>query len=155
MKLTILAATMSALLATSASAAFECPTKPLEEADAAKIAAMLPTGDAFDNRTALATAVTSLHAEGVSLPLIVNNLISGYCPTVAARTDLSDAEKTKNVNQFAVQITRTVYQLESADGIILEVIFPTLIMDSIKEKAKEAGVSAADWVQSVVEIALD
>lgn len=148
-------ATTFLLLASPASAAFECPTQPIEEAGASKIAAMLPTGDAFDDREALSTAVTTLHAEGISLPMIVNNLISAYCPTVDDQAGLSDAEKTKNVSQFAVRITRAVYQLESADGIILEVNFPPLVMDSIEAKAKELGVSAADWVGSVVEQALD
>ena len=141
-------------LSTSAYAAFECPTQPLEAARASAIAAVLPTGDAFDDRVALASAVTTLKAEGASLPMVVDNLISAYCPTVADVTGLTDAEKTAKVNQFASRITRTVYNLESADGIILDINFPTLMMDAIEAAAKASNVSANDWVKGVVAEAL-
>lgn len=146
---------LSATWTTFANAALQCPAQPLEASRAAIIAAALPAGDAFDDRAALATAVTALHAEGVGLPMIVDNLIAAYCPTVADQAGLSDAEKTAKVNQFAARITRAVYQLDSADAIVLEVAFPPLVMDSINAKAKASGVSAADWVQGVIELALD
>ncbi|MFC5387410.1 hypothetical protein ACFPLB_15735 [Aquamicrobium segne] len=139
----------------SARAAFECPTQPLETAHNSIIAAALPTGAAFDDRTALTAALTALHAEGVSMPIIVDTLIAAYCPTIANETGLSDAQKTQKVNQFALRMTRMVYQLDSTEAIILEVNFPPLVMNSIEAKAKEAGVSAADWVESIVQQALD
>jgi len=138
-----------------ASAAFQCPAQPLEAARAATIAAALPSGDAFDDPTALVAAVDALHAEKVGLPLIVDNLIAAYCPTVADQAGLSDAEKTARVNSFAARITRTVYQLDSADAVILDVPFPPTVLDTINAKAKAAGVSGADWVRGVVEQALD
>ena len=136
-------------------AAFECPSEPLEGTRASAIAATLPTGDAFDDPAALVTAVNALRAENVGLPMIVDNLIAAYCPTVENQTALTDAQKTQKVNQFAARITRTVYNLDSADAIILEVAFPPLVLDSINAKAKTSGVSPADWVKGVVEMALD
>lgn len=147
--------TLAILMPWSAHAAFECPTQPLEAARAATIAASLPTGDAFDDRVALSTTVTALQAEGVSMPMIVDNLISAYCPTVSDMTGLSDAEKTAKVNQFAARITRTVYQLDDANSIILDVNFPPLVVDAINAKAKEAGVSATNWIEAVVKQALN
>ncbi|MBL8579883.1 MAG: hypothetical protein JNK47_21980 [Mesorhizobium sp.] len=140
---------------TVSNAAFQCPAQPLEGTRASSIAASLPTGDAFDDPTALVTTVNALKAEGVGLPLIVDNLIAAYCPTVDSQSSLTDAQKAEMVNQFAARITRTVYNLDSADEILLEVAFPPLVMDSVNAKAKTAGVSAAEWVQGIVEEALD
>lgn len=146
---------LSAALPSLASAAFQCPAQPLEAARASTISAALPTGDAFNDPAALVAAVSALRAEGVGLPLIVDNLIAAYCPTVAGQAGLSDAEKTQAVNRFAARATRTVYNLDSADAILIEVAFPPLVMDSINAKAKESGVSAAEWVRRVVERVLE
>mgnify|MGYP001443617284 FL=1 len=137
-----------------ASAAFECPAQPLEAARAATIAAALPTGDAFADPAALDAAVDSLRKEGVGMPLIVDNLIAAYCP-IAEQFGLSDAETAAKVNQFAARITHAVYQLDSAEAVILDIPFPPTVVDAINAKAKTAGVSSADWVRGVVEEALD
>lgn len=133
---------------------FECPAKPLEAAQAAKIKALLPAGDAFDNVARMNDAVTSLKAQGVSTTLVIDNLIAAYCPMVAAETGLSDAQKAARVNRFVARITRTVYSLDGADAVILDVGFPPTVVDAISAKAQAAGVSQEAFIQTAVEAAL-
>lgn len=133
---------------------FECPAKPLEAAQAANIKALLPTGDAFDHVDRLNTAVSTLRAQGVNQVLVIDNLIAAYCPEVAAQAGLTDAQKSARVARFAARITRTVYALDGADEIILDVSFPPLVVDAINAKARAAGVSPEAWIQSTVNAAL-
>ena len=133
---------------------FECPTNPLEAAQAAKIRALLPGGDAYAHVDALNAAVTALKAEGASTVLVIDNLIASYCPLVAAQTDLSEVQKSARVARFAARITRTVYALDGADEIILDVTFPPTVVDAINARAKAVGVSPEAWIQSTVTTAL-
>lgn len=135
-------------------APFECPTKPLEAARATAITALLPAGDAFDQMEKLNAAVTTLKAQGVSPVLVVDGLISAYCPVVAAQPGLTDDQKTMRVARFAARITRTVYALDGADSIILDVAFPPPVVDAITAKANAAGVTQEAWIQSAVNAAL-
>ena len=133
---------------------FVCPTQPIDAAQAARVKAMLPSGDAYDQVGALNTAVTTLKAEGVNPVIVVDSLISAYCPTVAEQTGLTDAQKTERVRRFAARIVRTVYAIDSADAIFLDVSFPPLVVDAINAKARAVGVSPEDWIRTVVNSAL-
>lgn len=133
---------------------FECPTKPLEAAQAAKIRALLPAGDAYAQVEKLNAAVAALKAEGASPVLVIDNLIAAYCPLIAAQPGLSDAQKSALVSRFAGRITRTVFGLDGADQIILDVAFPPAVVDAINAKAQAAGVSPEAWIQSTVTTAL-
>lgn len=141
---------------TSAFAAgpFECPAKPLEAAQAASIKALLPSGDAFEQVDRLDAAVNLLKAQGVNPVLVVDNLIAAYCPLVAERTGLSDAQKASRVTRFAAHVTRVVYSLAGADEIILDVAFPPLVVDAIRARAQAAGVSPEAFIQAAVNAAL-
>jgi hypothetical protein len=133
---------------------FECPTKPLESPELAKITELLPTGDSFEKVERLNNAVTTLKAEGVSPPILIDNLIASYCPQIAAEKQLTDAQKSARVNRFAARITRTVYSLDSADEIILDVGFPPAVISAINDKSHASGVTPEIWIQSAVEAAL-
>lgn len=137
-----------------ASDPFECPVKPLEAAQAAKVKALLPTGDAFADVNQLNTAVTTLRSEGVSNVLIIDNLISAFCGVVAPDTLMTGAQKTARVSRFAANITRAVFSIEGADQIIIDVAFPPSILDAINAKAAAAGLSAEAWIQGAVTTAL-
>lgn len=133
---------------------FECPTKPLEAAQAAKIKALLPSGDAFDKVEQLNAAVTQLKSEGANPVLVIDTLIAAYCPVVAAQQGLSDAQKSTRVARFAARITRTVFALDGADAIILDVAFPPAVVDAINAKARAAGVTPEAWIQGAITSAL-
>lgn len=133
-----------------AAGAITCPTP----SGTAGVAAQLPTGDALNKPQALMDAVAQLKTQGVSPVVIVNDLIAAYCPQVAAASGMTDAQKTAAVNTFAARITRTVYSLEGADSIILDVSFPPIVVDAINTKAAAAGVTPEAWIQSTVNAAL-
>lgn len=133
---------------------FVCPTQPAAGTVAAAVKAVLPTGDALDKPQALGDAVTGLKAAGISPVVIINDLIATYCPLVAADTTLNDAQKATAVTRFAARLTRTVYAMEGADEIILDVGFPPVVVDGINAKASAAGVTPEAWIQSTVNAAL-
>lgn len=138
----------------AAAAAFECPKTSLEAAQAATIKAALPTGDGLDDADALDAAVDSLRAKGIGSGLIIDGAIAAYCPTVAAQTGLSDAQKREDVAGFASRLTRVVYSLESADAVILDVAFPPQVLNAITAKAEAAKVTPQAWVRGTVDAAL-
>lgn len=151
---TAFALALGAAAPAHAAGPFECPTKPLEAAQAAKIKALLPSGDAFDKVEQLNAAVTQLKSEGANPVLVIDTLIAAYCPVVAAQPGLSDAQKTTRVARFAARITRTVFALDGADAIILDVAFPPAVVDAINAKARAAGVTPEAWIQGAVTSAL-
>lgn len=135
-------------------APFACPAQPLEGALPAAAKALLPPGDALDRPDALNAAVDKLRAQSVRPVLIIDGLIAAYCPVVAAQAGLSDAQKTARVTRFAARITRTVYAIDGADEIILDVGLPPAVVDAINAKARAAGITAEDWVRNAVNAAL-
>ncbi len=137
-----------------AASAFECPKSTLEASQAATIKSVLPTGDGLDKPDALDAAVDSLRAANIGSGLIIDGVIAAYCPTVAAETGLSDAAKTEKMASFASRVTRTVYSLDSADAVILDVPFAPEILNAINTKAAAAKVSPEAWVRQAVDAAL-
>lgn len=137
----------------SASAAFVCPVKS-PGANAAQdqiIAKALPAGDALDDVTKLNAAVGELRATGVSNAIVIDSLISSYCPAVARNTALSDDQKRARVARFASRIVRLVYALDSADAVILDVPFRPGVIDAINAKAAAERISPEAWVANAVD----
>jgi hypothetical protein len=136
-------------------AAFTCPTPTLDGADhSADIAGLLPKGDALDDPAKLNAGVAALRAKGVPAAIIIDQLIAGYCARQAGNASLDDAARTARVRSFAGRIARTVYALDSANAIILDVALPSAIADEVNAKAAAAGVSPEEWVADAVESVL-
>lgn len=136
----------------SASAAFVCPVKS-PGANAAQdqtIAKAIPVGDALDDVMKLNAAVTSLRAKGVSNAILIDSMISSYCPAVARNTALSDEQKRAQVARFASRIVRVVYALDSADAVILDVPFRPGVIDAINAKAAAERISPEAWVANAI-----
>lgn len=133
-------------------AAFECPAKPVDQPAAVK--ALIPVGDALDTPAALNAAVTALRAQGVGSAIIIDNFIAAYCPVVAGNPALSDAQRATRVTRFASRIARTVYAVEGADQIILDVAFPPSVIEAINAKASAAGIPPEAFIQGAVANAL-
>ena len=136
-----------------AEAAFVCPVKSVG-ANAAQdqvIAAAIPAGDALNDVAKLNAAVTALRSKGVSNAVLVDSLISAYCPTAARDTALNDEQKRAQVRRFAGRIVGLVYSLESADAVILDVPLPPGVVAAINAKAAAEKVSPEAWVAKAVE----
>jgi hypothetical protein len=143
---------MVACGSTGVSAAFVCPVKS-PGANAAQdqaIAKAIPAGNALDDVTRLNTAVTDLRAQGVSNAVLIDSLISSYCPAVARNTALSDDQKRAQVRRFASRIVRVVYSLDSADAVILDVPFTPGVIDAINAKAAAERISPEAWVANAI-----
>jgi len=135
-----------------AATGFECPVPSAELPK--KLDSLLPAGDAFDKVEALNASVDALRAEGVSSALIIDALVTNFCPIVAAQQDLSDAQKSARVSRFAGRAAATVYSLGTEDEVILDVPFPPQIVSAIEAKAGAAGMTSDDWIRAAVDAAL-
>ena len=91
MRYAVLVAMTSLFCCASAEAAFVCPVKSVgtNATQDQAIAAAIPAGNALDDVTKLNAAVTALQAKGVSNAVLVDSLISSYCPTVAGNAALN------------------------------------------------------------------
>lgn len=135
-----------------AAAGFECPVPSAQLTK--KLEGLLPAGDAFDKVEALNASVDALRAEGVPSALIIDALVSNFCPTVAAQQGLSDGQKSARVSRFAGRAAAEVYSLGSEDEVILDVSFPPQIVNAIEAKAGAAGMTSDQWIRAAVDMAL-
>lgn len=136
--------------ASAAGQGFECPQRSATDTPR-DIKSLIPAGDALDDPSRLNAAVDTLRRQRVGNALIIDNLIGAYCPAIAADAALTDMQKARRVQQFAVRVTRAVYSVESADDVILDVPFKSAVADTINAKAQAAGVSPGTWVAQTVE----
>lgn len=77
-------------------------------AQIAEVGKQLAGGDTF-NAIASVTADLRIRYPGVQKSELVNYLVTAYCPAVAAKTNLSEAQKRSAVDDFASQVMRQVY----------------------------------------------
>ncbi len=155
MRKALFAATISSLLvcgSVTANAAFVCPQKSVGASPAQDqaIAAAIPAGDALADVSKLNAAVSTLRAQGVSNAILVDSLISSYCPTVARNSALTDDQKRAQVRSFASRMVGVVYSLESADAVILDVPFAPSVAATINTKAAADKMSPEAWVAKAV-----
>ncbi len=112
------------------------------------------SGDLLEDIVQLNTVVDSLRGRGLTPTAIVDALISGYCPVVADRRDLSDAQKTARMRQFASQVTKLVFRASDQESILMEVPLQPTVVDAVRARAEAAGVSAQSWIAQAVDAAL-
>lgn len=129
---------------------FACAWLPAGQTPSAEVAALLAAGDPLDNPPVLNAAVDKLRASGLRPALIIDGLVSAYCPTVAANAAWSDEQKTVRMQAFAARTVRLVYSLETADRILLDVPLAPAVVDAVNAKARAANVSPQDWLAGVV-----
>ncbi|GHE60674.1 hypothetical protein GCM10019059_20260 [Camelimonas fluminis] len=149
-------AVMLAAPAFAADKAFECPAIKAGEEPAAVKDLRLNFGkqDPLNDPDALNAAVDKLRKDGANRTLVIDNLISAYCPVVAANTMLNNQQKASRVQRFASVVVPLVYGLESAEEIILNVPLPSSVIDAVNEKARAAKISPEEWAAGAVERAL-
>lgn len=153
-KVALFAATLVVLVGQSplSAAPFVCPAKVVGagSSQAPQITSVIPTGDALDDVAKLNTAVATLRERGISSGIIIDNLISSYCPAVAANASLNDQQKTAQVRRFAAKIVRVVYALDSADQVILDVPFQPDVLNMINSRAGAERIAPEQWVANAV-----
>ncbi|MBN9021726.1 MAG: hypothetical protein J0H08_06480 [Rhizobiales bacterium] len=137
-----------------AAGSFECPWQPIADKPAASVAKLLPSANALADDADITATITELRGQGLSSGLIVDSIISAYCPAVVAETGLTDAQKADALEAYAARVTDMVYSYSDADEIILDVTVPTGIAAEIRSTASDAGLSVDDWLAGVVEQAV-
>jgi hypothetical protein len=80
----------------------------LNAAATATVGKELASGDTY-NRIAAITADLRARYPTVERGELVNYLVTAYCPTVAARTNLNDSQKQATVETFASEVMQQVY----------------------------------------------
>jgi hypothetical protein len=129
----------------------ECPWVPIADRPAEAIAAMMPPAESLRDLAALPDIVSSLRQHGLTSGIIVDSLVSTYCPLVAGDAALSEAQKSSAIQRFAASVRNVVYAYSGADQIILDVTLPTAVVTAAQAKAKAAGVSVEDWIAKLVD----
>ena len=137
-----------------AAGSFECPWQPIADKPAASVAKLLPSANALADDADITATITELRGQGLSSGLIVDSIISAYCPAVVAETGLTDAQKADALEAYAARVTDMVYTYSDADEIILDVTVPTGVAAEIRSTADDAGLSVKDWLAGVVEQAV-
>jgi len=140
--------------ASQAAGSFTCPWQPIADKPAASVAKLLPSADALGDDADISATITELRAHGLSSGLIVDSIISAYCPAVVAETGLTDAQKADALEAYAARVTEMTYTYSDADEIILDVKVPTGVAAEIQSSADAAGLSVDDWLAGVVEQAV-
>ncbi|MGR7994413.1 hypothetical protein [Xanthobacter sp. ZOL 2024] len=141
-------------LGLAAPAKFTCGWLPEGHMPAGEMKALLAAGDPLDKPEVLNAAVQKLQAGGMSRALIIDNLVSTYCPEVAANATLSDAQKLQRMRTFAGRVVRTVYSLETEDAVILDIPLAPTVVDGVNKKAQAAGVTPQEWAAGAVSAAV-
>ena len=103
---------LAIMLALSCNAwAIECPDlKAAEDPKlAATIAEILPEDADLDAPDAVKSAVFDLKQAGVADDLIVDNLVSVYCRSVASLGDVSEDDKSQRVQAFSESASEVVF----------------------------------------------
>lgn len=147
-----IAISLGAATAQAATGDFVCPaiTGGAGQVDAKTVQALLGTGDPLDKPDQLDAAVDALRKAGANRAIIIDNLVSAYCPTVAANKSLTNYQKNVRVQRFASIVTQRVFNLANEEAVLLDVALPPSMFDAINARAKAAGVSAQEWVAGVV-----
>ncbi len=142
--------------ASAAAANFECPlpVQPIVPAGLQEIQRLLPDGNAMTDIGRLNVAVGTLRRDGMSKSLIIDHLVSAYCPMVAQESSLTETEKAARLRRFTVQITQLVYSLESGLDIIINVPLTPDVVAVLNATASKQGLSGAGWIAMTVENAL-
>lgn len=137
-----------------AAGSFECPWQPIADKPAASVAKLLPSANALSDDADITATITQLRDQGLSSGMIVDSIISAYCPAVVDETGLTDGQKADALEAYAARVTDMVYSYSDADEIILDVTVPTGVAAEIRSTASDAGLSVEDWLAGVVEQAV-
>lgn len=127
---------------------FECPVIGGQDAVklSANLAKDLPAGGALDKLDALQNAVDLLRTNGVPASGTVNYLMASYCPWLAGNSQLSAADKTKQMRRFANKVTGLAYSSQDAEEIIFSVPLNPMEAADLEARARAAKMAPSDWI---------
>ncbi|MCG7391607.1 ribbon-helix-helix domain-containing protein [Microvirga sp. ACRRW] len=141
-------------LVTPANAAFTCPDTVAAKA-AKSISSLNGLFSGANDITAnnrLGEVMADLRGSGTSPALVVDYLVSAYCPLVAADSALSDQQKVHRVQRFARMVTGLAYVPPGSDedAILVEMPLAPDLVRQVDEAARRAGVSRDEWIEKAI-----
>jgi hypothetical protein len=143
--------------ATAAPLTCPAPTGPAALKDPSSLKDLYAgaTDATADNR--LNELMAAFRASGTKPAFIVDDLVSAYCPLVAADTSLSDEQKVDRVRRFARQVTGLAYGFPAPDEVEVLVDIPLApsILGQVDQAAARAGMSRDAWLALAVKRSLD
>jgi hypothetical protein len=100
----------------------------------------------------LSELITASLRSGIKPLAIVNELVSGYCPLVAADPSLSDKQKVDRVRRFARQVTGLAYTPSDSDEVEVLVDIPVApsVLNQVDQAASRAGMSRDAWIERAI-----
>lgn len=125
---------------------FECPVPQVSSAQTEAVTKLLPDLQSFKDQAKLDDAIDKLKNDNDSVLQVINGVIAAYCPLVAAEQGKTNAQKTKEVQNFGLTVTRQAFSLSSEEEIILDIALDPEVVESINSKAKLVNVSPQEWV---------
>jgi hypothetical protein len=143
-----------ALMAPTDATALTCP-----DAAAANVpGGAPPLGDLYagaNDGTAsyrLGELVTELRKTGMRPALIVDHLVGGYCPLVAADGSLSDKQKADRVRHFAQLLTGLAYGPPdpAEEEVLVQTAITPGLLSQVDQAAGRAGVSRDEWIERAI-----
>ena len=101
--------------------------------------------------------MATFRATGTKPAFIVNDLVSAYCPLVAADTSLSDKQKVDRVRRFARRVIGLAYAPLDPDEVDVLVDIPVApsILSQVDQAAAGAGMSRDTWIVQAIKQRLD
>jgi hypothetical protein len=101
--------------------------------------------------------IATFRASGTKPAFIVDDLVSAYCPLVAADTSLSDKQRVDQVRRFARQVTGLAYGLSDPDEVDVLVDLPLAptVLGQVDQAAARAGISRDAWIALAIKQRLE
>jgi hypothetical protein len=115
--------------------------------DEAAIASWAENGNA--QNAILALAQRAKHDNPDATPAdLVRTIVAAYCPVVANLSRLTDAEKRRQLADFAVQAGRQVAQIDppSAEKVLVSAAVDPGLANTIDQAAQSAHMTAQAWM---------
>ncbi len=125
---------------------FICPVAQVPAAQSEAVTQLLPDLQSFRDQAKLDAAIDKLKNDGDGVVQVVNSMIATYCPLVASEQGKTDAQKTRDVQNFGLTVTRQAFSLASEEEIILDIALTPDVVEVINNKAKAANTSPQEWV---------
>lgn len=139
-------------------AAFTCAYKEAPDApkNMAPVTGLTEDMTQVAARKRLAELVDSLTVAKLPPALIVDRLVSAYCPLVARDKSLTDDQKTGRVRRFAATVASLVYAPpgEMELDILIDLPIAPPVLDQVDKAAKANGLSRDEWMRLAIEKAL-
>jgi hypothetical protein len=101
--------------------------------------------------------MAAFRASGTKPAFIVDELVSAYCPLVAADTSLSDEQKVDRVRRFARHVTGLAYGFSEPDevDVLVDIPLAPSVLGQVDQAAARAGMSRDAWLALAVKQGLD